>query len=172
MRHICCTMTRIRALPPPPRPARLGGEWRARVVFVRRHEDLFTARRAGTARKGGRASTGAPGSRSGRYGGGGEARTEQLTPESSVDSWKEGRAGVIQTKWRSSVVGERFYEAILASPHPWQSPDRIPIVGSARSLVPSDKRFNHSKVWCTFIFIDLQATGDCTNLSSINRHNL
>jgi hypothetical protein len=50
--------------------------------------------------------------------GGGEARTEQLTPESSVDSWKEGRAGVIQTKWRSSVVGERFYEAILASPHP------------------------------------------------------
>ena len=60
------------------------GEWRARVVFVRRHEDLFTARRAGTARKGGRASTGAPGSRSGRYGGGEEARREQLTPESSV----------------------------------------------------------------------------------------
>ncbi len=52
--------------------------------------------------------------------GGGEARSEQLTPESSVDSWnwKEGRAGVIQTKWRTSVVGERFYEAILASPHP------------------------------------------------------
>ena len=86
---------------------------------------------------------------------GGEARTEQLTPESSVDSWKEGRAGVIQTKWRSSVVGERFYEAILASPHLWQSPDCIPIVGSARSLVPSDKRSNYTKVWCTFIYIDL-----------------
>ncbi len=51
-------------------------------------------------------------------GGGGEARTEQLTPKSSVDSWREGRAGVKQTKWRCSVVGERFYEAILASPHP------------------------------------------------------
>jgi hypothetical protein len=42
---------------PPPRPGG-GGGWQARVVFVRRHEDLFTARRAGTARKGGRASTG------------------------------------------------------------------------------------------------------------------
>ena len=114
--------------------------------------------RAGTAGKGGRASTGAPGSRSGRYGGGGRhvRNSWLLTPESSVDSWKEGRAGVIQTKWRSSVVGKCFYEAILASPHPWQSPDCIPIVGSVKSLVPSDKRFNHSKVWCTFIFIDLQ----------------
>jgi hypothetical protein len=110
MRHICCTVTRIRALPPPPPP-------RAHVVFVRRHEDLFTARRASTAREGGPVQE-PTGSRSGRYGGGGEARTEQLTPESSVDSWKEGRAGVIQTKWRCSVVGERFYEAILASPHP------------------------------------------------------
>jgi hypothetical protein len=70
-------MTQIRALPPPPPPPP-----RARVVFVRIHEDLFTARRAGTAMTGGRASTGAPGSRSGRYGGGGgEARREQLTPE-------------------------------------------------------------------------------------------
>ena len=40
---------------PPPRP---GGGWRdAGVVFVRRPEDLFSAGRAGTARKGGRAST-------------------------------------------------------------------------------------------------------------------
>ena len=57
-----------------------------------------------------------------------------------------------------SIVGERFYEAILASPHLWQSPDCIPIVGSARSLVPSDKRSNYTKVWCTFIYIDLQAS--------------
>ncbi len=85
-------------------------------MFVRRHEDLFTARRAGTARKVWRASTGAPGSRSGRYGGGGGGTYG--TAESSVDSWKEGRAGEIQTKWQCSVVGERFYEAILASPHP------------------------------------------------------
>ncbi len=55
--------------------------------------------------------------------GGGEARTEQLTPESSVDSWKEGRAGVIQTKWRSSVVGERLK---LSSPAPTR--DRALIV--------------------------------------------
>jgi hypothetical protein len=41
--------------------------------------------------------------------------------------------------------------------HPWQSPDCILIVGSAKSLVLNDKRFNHTKVWCTFIFIDLQA---------------
>ncbi len=59
MRHICCTMTRIRALPPlPPPPPRVGGEWQARVVFVRRPMDLFTAGRAGTARKGRRASPG------------------------------------------------------------------------------------------------------------------
>ena len=72
----------VRAAQPPP-PPRVGGEWRARVVFVRRHEDLFTARRADTTRKGERASTGAPAQ--GQVGmGGGEARTEQLTPESSV----------------------------------------------------------------------------------------
>ncbi len=35
--------------------------------------------------------------------------------------------------------------------------DCIPIVGSVKSLVLNDKRFNHTKVWCTFIFIDLQA---------------
>ncbi len=92
-----------------------GGGRRARVVFVRRHEDLFTARRAGTARKGWRSSTGAPAQGQVGMGGGGGTYG---TAESSVDSWKEGRAGVIQTKRRCSVVGERFYEAILASPHP------------------------------------------------------
>ncbi len=76
----------------------------------------------------------------------GDARTEQL--RSQYTAGKRVHWCEIQTKWRSSVVGE-------------QSPDCIPIVGSARSLVPRDKRFNHTKVWCTFIFIDLQATGDC-----------
>ena len=38
------------------------------------------------------------------------------------------------------------------------SPDCIPIVGAAKSLVLNDKKFNHTKVWCTFIFIDLQAS--------------
>jgi hypothetical protein len=63
-------------------------------------------------------------------------------------------------KYRQNVgvVGERFCEAVLSSPHPWQSPDCIPIVGSVKALVPNDKSFNHTKVWCTFMFIDLQAT--------------
>ena len=66
-------------------------------------------------------------------------------------------AVLIETKWRISVVSECCWEAVLASPRPWQSPDCIPIVGSVKPLVPSDKRFNHTKVWCTFIFSDLQA---------------
>ncbi len=82
---------------------------------------MFTAPRAGTARNGGRAGQyRSPRLKVRSVWGGGEARTEQLTAEISVDSWnwKEGRAGGIQTKWWTSVVGERFYEAILASPHP------------------------------------------------------
>ncbi len=39
--------------------------------------------------------------------------------------------------------------------------DCIPIVGAVKSLVQNDKRFNYTKVWCTFIFIDLQGKGDC-----------
>ena len=34
--------------------------------------------------------------------------------------------------------------------------DCITIVGAAKSLVLNDKRFNNTKVWCTFIFIHLQ----------------
>ncbi len=49
-------------------------------------------------------------------GGGGDARTEQL--RSQYTAGKRVRWCEIQTKWRSSVVGERFCEAILASPHP------------------------------------------------------
>ncbi len=93
-----------------------------------------------------RDSTGGLNVRSAWGRGGGDARTEQL--RSQYTAGKRVRWCEIQTKWRSSVVGE-------------QSPNCIPIVGSAKSLVPSDKRFNHTKVWCTFIFIDLQATGDC-----------
>ncbi len=51
---------------------------------------------------------------------------------------------MIGSKWRSSVL--RFAA----------DSDCIPIVGSVKSLVLNDKRFNHTKVWCTFIFIDLQ----------------
>ncbi len=79
---------------------------------------------------------------------------------------------MIATKWRSSVVGERFCQVICSVRIPADSPDfaldssttagRIPIVGLAKSLVSKDKRFNHTKVWCTFIFIDLQVTGDCS----------
>ncbi len=66
-------------------------------MCVRRPEDLFTAGRAGTARKGGRPVQ--EGSRSGWYGEGGGCTygTAQL----QLDS---GHAGVIETKWRSSVL--------------------------------------------------------------------
>ena len=57
---------------------------------------------------------------------------------------------------------------MLSSPAParGQSPDCIPIVGLVKPLVPSDKRFNHTKVWYTFIFIYIYSvcgtgTGDC-----------
>jgi hypothetical protein len=73
---------------------------------------------AGPVRQGKEGGLVQEGSRSGRYGGVGGVGCTYGTAESSVDSWKEGRTGVIQTKWRSSVVGERFYEAILTSPHP------------------------------------------------------
>ena len=55
-------------------------------------------------------------------------------------------AGVIGSKWRSSVL---WFAA---------DSDCKPIVYSVKSLVLNDKRFNHTKVWCTFIFIDLQAS--------------
>ena len=51
---------------------------------------------------------------------------------------------------------------MLSSPAPAR-----PIVGLVKPLVPSDKRFNHTKVWCTFIFIIYiysvcgTGTGDC-----------
>ncbi len=84
------------------------------AAVVRRPEDLFPAGRAVRQEK-----QGGPvqeGSRSGRYGGGGGgvARTEQLRAQYTSGKrvcWCE-----IQTKWRSSVVGERFREAVLASP--------------------------------------------------------
>ncbi len=47
-------------------------------------------------------------------GGGGVARTEQLRAQYTAG--KRVRWCEIQTKWRSSVVGERFCEAVLASP--------------------------------------------------------
>ncbi len=109
MRHICCTLTRIRALLPPPRPGRGGG------------------------------------------GGGPVLNSWVLSMQLERGAcWCNTDKMAVQ--W-CSVVGEHFYEAILASPHPWQSPDCIPIVGSVKSLVLNDKRFNHTKVWCTFIFI-------------------
>ena len=85
----------------------------------------------------------------------GTAETVRLQ---SVCSWKEGTLHGVKYRQNVGVVGERFCEAVLSSPHPWQSPDCIPIVGSVKALVPNDKSFNHTKVWCTFMFIDLQAT--------------
>ncbi len=98
------------------------------------------------------------------------------TAESSVYSWTEGtlvwlrhNGGAVLlvnvfVKWFS----EDSPDFALASS---TTADGIPIVGLAKSLVPKDKRFNHTKVWCTFIFIDLQATApllehSCTVLKS------
>ena len=58
------------------------------------------------------------------------------------------------TKWRLSVVSECCWE-LRSSPRqpppvtePWLYTD---CWRGFKPLVPSDKRFNHSKVWCTFI---------------------
>ncbi len=77
-----------------------------------------------------------------------------------------GHAGVLETKWRSSVLLVNiFVEVIFGVNYQYHASstaaDHIGLVGAAKSLVPKDKRFNHTKVWCTFIFIDLQVMGDC-----------
>jgi hypothetical protein len=69
---------------------------------------------AGPVRQGKEGGPDREGSRSGRYGGGWVARTEQLRAQYTAG--KSVRWCEIQTKWRSSVVGERFCEAVLASP--------------------------------------------------------
>jgi hypothetical protein len=50
----------------------------------------------------------------------GVARTYGTTESSVSMQLERGYAAwcEIQTKWRSSVVGERFCEAVLTSPHP------------------------------------------------------
>ncbi len=77
-------------------------------------------------------------------GGGGAGQVFSVLTLSRSYSWDSGYAGVIESKWRSSVL--------------WFTADCITIVGAAKSLVLHDKRFNHTKVWCIFIFIDLQAS--------------
>ena len=59
-----------------------------------------------------------------------------------------------KTKWRLSVVSECCWE-LRCCPRqpppvtePWLYTD---CWRGFKPLVPSDKRFNHSKVWCTFI---------------------
>ena len=59
-----------------------------------------------------------------------------------------------KTKWRLSVVSECCWE-LRCCPRqpppvtePWLHTD---CWRGFKPLVPSDKRFNHSKVWCTFI---------------------
>jgi hypothetical protein len=74
-------------------------------------------------------------------------------------SWKEGTL-VYRQNGGAVLLVNVFVKLSSPAPtrDPWQSPDCIPIVGSAKPLVLNDKRFNHTKVWCTFMFIDLQAT--------------
>jgi hypothetical protein len=153
MRHICCTMKRIRLCrhPPPPPPGWGGGNGGLALCLW---EDMRTCSLpAGPVRQGKEDGPVQEPPAQGQVGMGG------VGTYGTADSWELSRQLERGACWcnTDSVVGERFYEAILPSPHPWQSPDCIPIVGSARSLVPSDKRFNHIKVWYTFIFIDLQA---------------
>ena len=63
-------------------------------------------------------------------------------------------AGLIETQWQISVVSECCWE-LRCCPRqpppvtePWLYTD---CWRGFKPLVPSDKRFNHSKVWCTFI---------------------
>ncbi len=115
-------------------------------------EDLFTAGRASIARKAGRATAThhtqthqlMGGGGAGVGGGGGTGQVFSDLTLSRSYSWDSGYAGVIEWKWRSSVLSF--------------AADCIPIVGAAKSLVLNDKRFNHTKVCCIFIFIDLQAS--------------
>ena len=74
-------------------------------------------------------------------------------------SWKEGTL-VYRQNGGAVLLVNVFVKLSSPAPtrEPWQSPDCIPIVGSAKPLVLNDKRFNYTKVWCTFMFIDLQAT--------------
>ncbi len=94
-------------------------------------------------------------SRSGRYGGGGLHVRNSW--ELSIQL-ERGYAGVKYRQNGGVVLLLNVFVKLSSPACPWQSPDCIPIVGSAKSLVPNDKRFNHTKVWCTFMFIDLQAT--------------
>jgi hypothetical protein len=80
------------------------------------------------------------------------------TAESSVTAGQRCWCDTDRNNIAEQCCWWKFFEAVLASPHPWQYPDCIPIVGSVKPLVPNDKRFNYTKVWCTFMIIDLQAT--------------
>jgi hypothetical protein len=92
--------------------------------------------------------------RAGQYGmtqghpgmGGGGGSTYGTAEELSIQL-ERGNTVVMQTKWRSIVEG-----VVICS---WLYTD---CWFSFKSLVPNDKRFNCTKVWCTFMFIDLQAT--------------
>ncbi len=116
-------------------------------------EDLFTAGRPVRQGKQGGQQEHTTHSHTSWWGGGGAGVGGGGGPDMSSQfshtqyrsySWDSGYAGVIESKWRSSVL--------------WFAADCIPIVGAAKSLVLNDKRFNHTKVWCIFIFIDLQAS--------------
>ena len=89
-----------------------------------------------------------------------ELAQESWRDLAAVNSWELSYSWKVWYRHNGGAVllVNVFLKLSSPAPTPWQSPDCIPIVGSAKSLVPNDKRFNHTKVWCTFIFIDLQAS--------------
>jgi len=138
MRHVCCTMTRfgLSRHPPPPAPPG-GGGMAGYWRCVCEKTSLSCSVRA----------TPPPSPDLTQC-------CRQWTDPYTQLQLERGNAGVIQTKWRSIVEG-----VVICS---WLYTD---CWCGFKSLVLNDKRFNHSKVWCTFIFIDLQAAGDYYNYS-------
>ena len=140
---------------PPPRPARTHWELRIPAGRAGTAAGRFTCR-TGTAAGRFTCRTGTAAGRftcrtvtAGRGGGGWELWSPSVTQYTLQYTAEES-----PTKWRLSVVSEFCWE-LRCCPRqpppvtePWLYTD---CWRGFKPLVPSDKRFNHSKVWCTFI---------------------
>ena len=124
--------------------------WFLANVAVNAYQDLATLNTCRPCRYGSRQVTCRTGTAGIEQGGGlrwGGQYTLYSTAEESARLFHK-------TKWRISVVSECCWE-LRCCPRqpppviePWLHTD---CWRGFKPLVPSDKRFNHSKVWCTFI---------------------